>query len=90
MPPAFLGVVSGEVIVLEPRTIAARLAARRVAWELGEELGETVGYRVRFEEVAGPRSSATFPILSREACRAYQASTAFRPVPEGRGCRHHR
>jgi ATP-dependent helicase HrpB len=46
----------GEVVVLEPRRLAARLAARRVAEELGERLGETVGYQVRFDEVAGPRT----------------------------------
>jgi ATP-dependent helicase HrpB len=45
-----------EVVVLEPRRLAARLAARRVAAELGERPGETVGYQVRFEEVAGPRT----------------------------------
>jgi ATP-dependent helicase HrpB len=46
----------GEVVVLEPRRLAARLAARRVAYELGERPGETVGWQVRFEEVAGPRT----------------------------------
>lgn len=60
VPPALLDSVSGEVIVLEPRRIAARLAARRVAQELGEQVGETVGYQVRFEEVAGPRTRLRF------------------------------
>ena len=60
VPPALLEMVSGEVIVLEPRRIAARLAARRVAWELGEQTGETVGYQVRFEEAAGPRTRLRF------------------------------
>lgn len=60
VPPALLGTVTGEVIVLEPRRIAARLAAKRVAWEMGEELGGTVGYRVRFEEVTGPRTRLHF------------------------------
>jgi ATP-dependent helicase HrpB len=60
VPPAILGLVSGEVIVLEPRRIAARLAARRVAWELGEEVGGTVGYQVRFEERIGPRTRLRF------------------------------
>jgi len=46
----------GEVVVLEPRRLAARMAARRVAEELGERPGETVGWQVRFEEVAGPRT----------------------------------
>ncbi|ABC80562.1 ATP-dependent helicase HrpB [Anaeromyxobacter dehalogenans] len=47
---------AGEVVVLEPRRLAARMAARRVADELGERPGETVGYQVRFDEVAGPRT----------------------------------
>jgi ATP-dependent helicase HrpB len=60
VPPALLGMVSGEVVVLEPRRIAARLAARRVAWELGEQVGETVGYQIRFEEAVGPRTRLRF------------------------------
>jgi ATP-dependent helicase HrpB len=44
----------GEILVLEPRRIAARMAARRVADELGEAVGKRVGYQVRFED----RSSA--------------------------------
>ena len=60
VPPALLGLVSGEVLVLEPRRIAARLAARRVASEMDEQVGETVGYQVRFEEVSGPRTRLRF------------------------------
>lgn len=60
VPPALLGIVSGEVVVLEPRRIAARMAARRVAWEMGEQPGETVGYQVRFEEAVGPRTRLRF------------------------------
>ena len=60
VPPALLQIVSGEVIVLEPRRIAARLAARRVASEMGEQPGQTVGYQVRFESVAGPRTRLKF------------------------------
>src|SRR5580704_11130370 len=60
VPPALLNIVDGEVIVLEPRRIAARMAARRVAQELGERTGETVGYQVRFEEVGGPKTRLRF------------------------------
>jgi ATP-dependent helicase HrpB len=60
VPPALLDLVAGEVIVLEPRRIAARMAARRVAWEMNEQPGETVGYQVRFEEVTGPRTRLRF------------------------------
>jgi ATP-dependent helicase HrpB len=49
-----------EIVVLEPRRLAARLAARRVADELGEQAGETVGYQVRFEDVTSPRTRIRF------------------------------
>ncbi len=60
VPPALLGIVRGEIVILEPRRIAVRLAARRVAWELGEQVGETVGYQIRFEEAVGPRTRLRF------------------------------
>lgn len=41
----------GEVIILQPRRIAARMLARRVAEEMGVRLGQEVGYQVRFESV---------------------------------------
>src|SRR5437763_3308409 len=60
VPAALLNAVSGQVLVLEPRRIAARMAARRVAWEFSEELGQTVGSQVRFERVAGPGTRLHF------------------------------
>src|SRR6478735_332447 len=45
-----------EVLVAEPRRLAARMAAKRVADEHGEALGERVGYSVRFEEVGSART----------------------------------
>ncbi|HEY1758477.1 MAG TPA: ATP-dependent helicase HrpB [Bryobacteraceae bacterium] len=60
VPPALLPHVRGEILVLEPRRLAARMAARRVASELGESLGETVGYQVRFEDIGGPRTRLRF------------------------------
>ncbi|HUA20827.1 MAG TPA: ATP-dependent helicase HrpB [Bryobacteraceae bacterium] len=60
VPPALLNLARGQVLVLEPRRIAARMAARRVAEELGERVGETIGYQVRFEEAAGPRTRLRF------------------------------
>ena len=50
----------GEIIVLEPRRLAARLAAKRVAEELGEEIGGRVGYQVRFEDVSSARTKIRF------------------------------
>src|SRR5690348_15090388 len=60
VPPALLELGSREVLVLEPRRLAARLAARFVAAERRERVGETVGYQVRFEDVAGPRTRLRF------------------------------
>ena len=60
VPPALLQIVKGEVVVLEPRRIAARMAARRVAAEFGEQVGETVGYQIRFEEAVGPKTRLRF------------------------------
>ncbi len=60
VPPALLNLEAGEVVVLEPRRIAARLAARRVAAERGERVGNTVGYQVRFETAGGPRTKLWF------------------------------
>jgi len=60
IPPALLPSARGEIVVLEPRRLAARMAARRVASELGERVGETVGYQVRFEDVSGPRTRIRF------------------------------
>jgi ATP-dependent helicase HrpB len=60
VPPALLSLDDREVLVLEPRRLAARLAARYVASERGEQVGGTVGYHVRFEEVAGPATRLRF------------------------------
>lgn len=50
VPPALLAAMKGEIRVLEPRRLAARLSAERVAAELGEECGRTAGYQMRFEK----------------------------------------
>jgi len=62
VPGALLdaGVVDGEVIVLQPRRLAARLAATRVASERGGELGGEVGYEVRFDRRVGPHTRLRF------------------------------
>ncbi len=50
---------AGQLLVLQPRRLAARATARRMAALLGEPLGRTVGYQVRFER----RVSAATRIL---------------------------
>jgi len=48
---------AGQVVVLQPRRLAARLLAKRVAAERRAEVGGEVGYQIRFENVtsAGTR-----------------------------------
>ncbi len=50
----------GEILVLQPRRIAARLSAQRVASLLGEPVGERVGYQVRFEQARSSRTRVMF------------------------------
>ena len=52
--------VQGDVVVLQPRRLAARLLAKRVAQERGCKLGEEVGYQIRFENVVGPNTRIRF------------------------------
>ena len=39
----------GEVVVLQPRRLAARMLAKRVAEEVGTQLGDVVGYQIRLD-----------------------------------------
>jgi ATP-dependent helicase HrpB len=48
------GRLSGKILLLEPRRLAARNVAQRLAELLGEKPGETVGYRMRAETCIGP------------------------------------
>src|SRR5438876_9871454 len=41
---------SKQIVVLQPRRVAARTVAARVAWERGGKLGEEVGYQIRFDD----------------------------------------
>jgi len=41
------GWLTGRIVMLEPRRLAARAVAARMARTLGEEVGRTVGYRMR-------------------------------------------
>jgi ATP-dependent helicase HrpB len=45
-----------QVVMLQPRRVAARASAARIAHERGTALGEEVGFQVRFERRAGPRT----------------------------------
>lgn len=59
VPPAILDSGLGgakEVVVLEPRRVAARAAARRIAEERGGRVGDEIGFQVRFEQQVSSRT----------------------------------
>ena len=63
VPPALLDLLGpngGQIVVLEPRRLAARAAAVRVAQELGCELGGLVGYQVRGDVRTSARTRIRF------------------------------
>lgn len=60
LPPELLSVVKGNIIVLQPRRMAAVSAVHRIASERGWRVGEEVGYHVRFEKKLGPRTRLQF------------------------------
>lgn len=58
-----------QIIVLEPRRIAARNAAARMAFLLNEKVGETVGYQIRQERCFSSKTKilvVTEGILTRK------------------------
>lgn len=42
-----------QIVVLQPRRLAARLLAKRIAHERGAQLGDEVGYHIRFDRKFG-------------------------------------
>lgn len=46
----------GQIILLQPRRVAARAAAARIAEERGSTVGDEIGYQVRFERRASSRT----------------------------------
>ncbi len=62
-----------EIVVMQPRRIAARMLARRVAFERHGRVGDEVGYQVRLDRCAGPTTRVRYVtegILLREGLRA--------------------
>lgn len=74
VPPAILrsgllGTEHPNLVLLQPRRIAARASAARIAEENAWRLGEEVGYHIRFERRIGPKTRLrvlTEGILTRQ------------------------
>ncbi|HEX8916160.1 MAG TPA: ATP-dependent helicase C-terminal domain-containing protein [Humisphaera sp.] len=86
VPPALLGAGlldkdHPNLVMLQPRRVAARASAARIADEQGWSLGGEVGYQVRFERRIGPDTRLrvlTEGILTRQLLDD--------PFLEGTGC----
>ncbi len=50
----------GEIVVLQPRRLAARMLAKRVAEEVGTPLGGVVGYQIRLESRVSEQTRIRF------------------------------
>jgi len=50
----------GQIVVLQPRRLSARLLAGRVAWERQGRVGDEVGYQIRFENRVSSRTRIRF------------------------------
>lgn len=50
----------GDIVILQPRRLAARLLAARVARERNTALGDEVGYQIQFDKCASPRTRIRF------------------------------
>ena len=51
---------AGEVVVLQPRRLAARMLAKRVAEEVGTQLGNIVGYQIRLDSMVSKATRIRF------------------------------
>ena len=60
VPGMVRGECEGQVVVVQPRRMAARLLAEFVAKQMGTPLGKGVGYSVRFENQSGPETEILF------------------------------
>lgn len=49
-----------QIVILQPRRVAARTVAARVASERGVSLGAEVGYQVRFDDLIAPETRICF------------------------------
>ena len=75
----------GDVVVLEPRRLATRLAAARVASERGGRLGDEVGYEVRFDRKVGAATRIRFVtegVLTRRLLAQTQTDAVGLPAAD--------
>jgi ATP-dependent helicase HrpB len=60
LPPALASRLTGQILVLEPRRLAARLSAQRIAEETSTPLGSLAGFHIRHDLVATRETRVKF------------------------------
>ncbi len=75
VPLALMRRAEGQILVLEPRRVAARLLARYVSEIDGTNLGDKVGYHVRFDRKAGEKTRLVY--LTEGLLRRYIQADPF-------------
>lgn len=64
VPPALLNSAFrgnlGQILILEPRRLAAKYSAHRIATEMGSTVGGLVGYQFRFENLTSQKTRLKF------------------------------
>lgn len=82
VPAALLAAFApGQIWVLEPRRVAARLAAEFVSQQLGETPGNTVGYQYRLENLTSDQTRIIY--MTEGTCLAHMKSN---PTLKGVSC----
>lgn len=83
VPPALLdsGLIEGQILLLQPRRVAARLVARRMAAERGQAVGHEIGWQIRFDRQVGPHTRIEV-LTEGLLTRRLQSD----PLLEGVGC----
>ena len=74
--------VKGDIVVLEPRRLAARTLAMRVAHELGDECGGIVGFETRHDRKLSTRTRIRF-VTDGLFVRQMQSDPALARVGRG-------
>ena len=58
--PQYLANYYSQIVVTEPRIMAAKTLAKRVAEEMGVTLGQEVGYRTAYDKCSSPTSNILY------------------------------
>lgn len=78
--PQYLTKYFKQIIVTEPRRMAAKTLAIRVSEEMGTKLGEEVGYRTAYDRCASPESKIVYCTDGLQLVRSLLGSDDTRSI----------